>query len=257
MKTFNTFSEERELLLMSATSDRYEKEVADTINMMAGMAAERPSVSTSYPDVLITLHNNKRVHTWLEVKMNHTDNLSNPRAFYKDGKWQTTYKTPAATAMVEELNKSTETKAFIQNIAKFSGIDPKKIVIPTTLSLLKDPNAVPLDVMKQYMNQPGVNRYIMNKENYNLGDVVTKHYTIGKEEPAYYMQAADDFYMISRKNPLKLPRNIPELKGMGDFKVRVSTRSAYYEVQAEIKIKKMGSSNYSVKPGTRKKNPFT
>ena len=109
--------------------------------------------------------------------------------------------------------------------------------------------------MKAYFNQPSINRYIANEENYNLGDVVTEHYTIGKAKPAYYMQAGDDFYMISKKNPLKM-KGIPVLSGHGDFKVRVSTRSEFYEVQAEIKIKKMPHSKFSVAPGTKKDNPF-
>jgi hypothetical protein len=90
----------------------------------------------------------------------------------------------------------------------------------------------------------------------DLGKIVTEHYTLGKAEPAYYMQAGDDFYRISNKDPLKLGATIPLLAGMGDFKVRVSTRSEYYEVQAEIKIAKMPDSKFSVKPGTSKKNPF-
>jgi hypothetical protein len=109
--------------------------------------------------------------------------------------------------------------------------------------------------MKDFFSQPNINRYIANEENYNLGDVVTEHYTIGKAKPAYYMQAGDDFYMVSKKNPLKI-KGIPVLDGFGDFKVRVATRSEFYEVQAEIKIKKMPKSNFSVAPGTTKENPF-
>ena len=35
-----------------------------------------------------------------------------------------------------------------------------------------------------------------------------------------------------------------------------SANSAYYEIQPEIKIQNMGTSKYSVKPGTTKLNPF-
>jgi hypothetical protein len=90
----------------------------------------------------------------------------------------------------------------------------------------------------------------------NLGKVVTDHYTKGKTEPAYYMQAGDDFYMISNANPFKLNSRIPLLSGTGDFKVRIGTRTEFYEVQAEIKIKTMPNSLYSLKPGTKKLNPF-
>lgn len=238
---------------MSAASDRYERDVAVYIDSIPGVKAERPSVGTDFPDVRVTYKGKK---TWVEVKMSHTDNLSNPRVFYKDGKWQTTYSTPAAAAAVKILNSSTQTRDFLAKIAKFSGIPLKNLHIPTTKSGLKEEGAVPLDVMKKYFNQPSVNRYIANKEKFNLGKVVTDHYTIGKTEPAYYMQAGDDFYRISDTDPFKLGNKIPLLEGMGDFKVRISTRSEFYEVQAEVKIMEMPDSRYSLKPGTKKLNPF-
>jgi len=237
---------------MSAASDKFENDVAKNINKIPGITAKRPKVSTEYSDVLME-YDKKKI--WIEVKMSHTDNLSNPRVFYKNGKWQTTYSTPAAKHTVDILNKSAQAKKFIKDIAKFSGIPEKIIKIPTTKSGLKEEGAVPLKIMKAFFDQPSINRYIANEENYNLGDVVTEHYTIGKAEPAYYMQAGDDFYMISRKNPLKI-KGIPVLSGTGDFKVRVATRSEFYEVQAEIKIKKMPISKFSVAPGTKKSNPF-
>ena len=174
----------------------------------------------------------------------------------EDGKWKTTYTTPAAKQAVDILNASPFSRQFINNISSFSGIPAYKIKLPTTKSGLKEDGAVPLDVMKQYFSQPNVNRYIANQENYNLGKLVTEHYTEGKKEPAYYMQAGDDFYLISKADPLKLGYRIPTLSGFGDFKVRVSTRSEFYEIQAEIKITKMPNSDFSLKPGTRKKNPF-
>lgn len=241
---------------MSVASDKYEKDVAMAINKIRGMRAERPVGKTSLSDVLITMYNGKDVRTWVEVKMSHTDNLSNPRVFYENGMWQTTYSTPAAASAVKVLNESEDAKQFIRNIAKFAKISPSDIKIPTTKAGLKDPDAVPLKVMKQYFTTEVSNRYIATKTNYDLGKLVTEHYTIGKEEPAYYMQAGDDFYMISKQNPLDLDFKIPKLSGRGDFKVRIATRSEFYEVQAEIKITNMPNSGYSIKPGSVKKNPF-
>lgn len=238
---------------MSAASDKYEKDVAEALNEVPGVKAERPKVGTDYPDVRATYN---KATTWIEVKMNHTDNLSNPRMFYSNGKWQTTYTTPAARYAVDILNKSPQTKKFLQDIAKFAGIPFNKLKIPTTKSGLKEEGAVPLAVMKKYFSQPGVNRYIANKENQDLGAVVTEHYTEGKTEPAYYMQAADDFYRVSNKDPFKFGSTVPLLKGIGDFKVRIGTRTEFYEVQAEIKIKQMPYSGFSIKPGSTKKNPF-
>ena len=239
---------------MSAASDKYEQDVAKHINEIPGVIATRPQVDTSYADVKVKYG---VTTTWFEVKMNHTDNLSNPRVYFSNGAWKTTYTTPAAKAATELLNKSREAKDFIQSVAKFAGIPVQKIKIPTTKGGLKESGAVPLDVMKAYFDQPSINRYIANQQNYNLGKVVTEHYTKGKTEPAYYMQAGDDFYLISDRNPLNIGKgNIPLLTGTGDFKVRVATRSEFYEVQAEIKITNMPVSQFSLKPGTKKKNPF-
>jgi hypothetical protein len=235
----------------SANSDQYEKNVADYINTLEGINAERPRVSAKYADVKLERDGNT---TWLEVKMNHTDNLSNPRIFFDGNKWDTTYNTPAAKFAVKHINKSKQAKDFIDSIAKFSGI--KKPKIPTTKSGLKDSNAIPLDVMKEYFSQPGVNRYIMSMENVDLGKLVTDHYLLGKAEPAQYMQAADDFYMIGKTNPLKVPNNVPVLSGAGPFRIRIATRSQFYEVQAEVKITQMPSSKYSLMPASKKKNPF-
>lgn len=245
MQKFKNFLNE------SAKSDRYEADMARHIDNMVGVAAERPKVSAAYAD--IRLHYNT-ASTWLEVKMSHSDNLSNPRIFFDGRKWDTTYSTPAAKFAVAKMNKSSQARDFIAAIEKFSGIKGAKI--PTTKSGLKDPKAVPLDVMKEYFAQPGINRYLMAVDGVNLGKLVTDHYLIGKAEPAHYMQAGDDFYMIGKRNPFGLSRSIPVLTGKGPFKIRVSTRSQFYEVQAEVKIDQMPSSSFSLKPGTKKKNPF-
>jgi len=240
------------LLVESPKSDKHEKYIADALNKIKDVSCERPKVSTAYADIYVTAQNGNA--SWIEVKMNHTDQLGNPRVFYDGKKWDTTYATSMAHKAVELLNKSDETKDFIEAISKFSGIKNPKI--PTTKGGLKDKDAVPLSVMKEYFSQTGINRYIMTIPDVNLGGVVTDHYLKGKAEPAYYMQAADDFYMIGRTNPLKLNKNIPLLTGAGPFRMRVGTRSSFYEVQAEMKIQEMPNSRYSILPNTKKINPF-
>lgn len=242
-------------LAESAASDRYEKEIADNINKLGGQfTAERPKVSTKYSDVLVSSEGGEQ--SWLEVKMNHTDNLANPRIYFDGRKWATTYSMKSAQKAVDIMNKSESGKKFIQAISEFSGIKNPKI--PTTKTGLKDKDAVPLNVMKEFFAQPGINRYIHSEADVDLGAVITDHYLNNKAEPAFYMQAGDDFYLVGRTNPLKLKDagKIPLLSGRGAFKVRVATRSAYYEVQAELKIIKMPDSKYSLKPKSTKKNPF-
>ncbi len=242
---------------MSTKSEAHERLIARAINKIAGIRASRPRVSAAFADVKIMIN---RTKTWLEVKMGHTDNLSNPRMFFRGQRWNTTYRTPAAHHAVDLLNRSTETKAFIQNLAQFADIPTAVIKIPTTKGGLGDRHAVPYEVMVAYFQQEHRNNfYIANYANQNLGRIVTDHYILGKQEPAHYMQAGDDFYMIGNKNPFDLSRRIPLLKGLGDFRVRISfiTGARFYEVQAELKIKNMPRSTFSVLPMSRKLNPFT
>ena len=116
---------------MSAKSDKFEKDVATGITKMwkgLGLIAERPSVSTGYSDVRLKYKNQ---FYWLEVKMNHTDNLANPRVFYDGMRWKTTYRTPAAEYSVRQLNSGNSlTKKFLKEINDYSVIHKAKI--PTT-----------------------------------------------------------------------------------------------------------------------------
>ena len=240
---------------MSAAADRYERDVANYINSLDDVKASRPAVSTKYSDVVLDFNGKK---AWLEVKMNHTDNLGNPRVSYVSGKWQAAMPLdPVKKFAIEYLSKSPQTKKALKDISEFSGIPVNKMVLPSTKGLLKNPNAVPYDLVVEYFKTR--NQYILDVKNVDLGKLVTAHYLEAKAEPAYYMQAGDDFYMIGNKNPLGLPNDIPKVKGTGTFRMRISVRSAssgFYEVQPEIKIQDMGKSKYSVKPGTQKKSPF-
>lgn len=242
---------------MSTASDKYERDVTAYINKMKGMQAARPSVGASYSDVLITKCLNKACRAWVEVKMGHTDNMSNVRVFYQDGEWHTTYKTPVAASTVQMLNESPDAEVFVKKLVKFTGIPEKYIIIPTNKAPLQLEGAVPLKSMQRFFKDGGAGQYVAEKTNVNMGTLITKHYTKGKTEPAYYMQAGDDFYRVSDNNPLNLSTKIPLLSGKGNFRVRVGMRSDFYEIQTEMKIASMPVSDYSVKPGTKKKNPFS
>ena len=253
--------EELELLEMSAASDKYEKDVADYLDNFIGVSAVRPVASPKFPDVLVRRTvNNKMIPAWIEVKMNHTDNLGNTRVSYINGKWTAAAPLdPIKNFAIEYLTKSQETHAFLKDIAKFAGIkDWKDMTVPSTKGALANSNAVPRAVMAEYFKSR--NQYILSVPNVNLGELVTRHYLEAKAKPAHYMQAGDDFYMIGKENPLKLPDDIPVLgvnkPAYGTFKMRIGVRSQYYEVQPEIKIVDMGTSKYSIKPGTSKQNPF-
>lgn len=254
-------NEEPELLLMSAASDQYEHHVADAINSYPGVEAIRPSVSTKYADILVTMGNKK---SWLEVKMNHTDNLGNTRVSYVNGKWTAAQPIdPVKAFAIEYLTKDAATQKFLKELAEFAGIPNwKNMTVPSTQGLLKNKNAVSYEKMKEFMSSR--KQYILDVKNVDLGVLVTRHYLEGKKEPAHYMQAGPDFYKIGKANPLGLPSDVPELgipgKCMGSFKMRIGIRGSkpFYEIQPEIKILNMPKSPYTALPSdSSRKNVFT
>lgn len=252
-------------LAESKNSDKREEAVADNINKIAKemdiedlLHAERPKASTAYSDVLCTYNGNE---AWIEVKMNHTDNLSNPRFYYENGKWASTYKTPVAQVCVKILNSSEDAKQFIEDLVESTGIDPKKLSLFSTKGGLKKPGAVQLDKMYNFCEKRG-SRYILAEENYDIGELARAHYSLGEngKPKASYIQTGDDFYRLSNKNPLKfVPNDVPLFNGSGDLRIRVATRldSGFYEILAEVKIKKLDSdSKYSFMPGSTKPPPI-
>jgi hypothetical protein len=236
---------------MSKASDRHEHLVASAIDGLPNVSAVRPIKGTDFSDVLI---NFKDKEAWLEVKMTHSDNLANPRVYYQHGAWKTRYSTPLAIDIVQELNKSETAREFVYSISDYSGLAYESIYIPTNRSEMGSPNSVERSIMRSFCKRNGA--YVMDYKDRDLTSYVTKHYTLGKTEPAYYMQAGDGFYMISNANPLGLSSNIPQLEGIGKLRVRVSNRSQFYEVQAELKMTSLVDSPYSVLPGSKKQNPF-
>ena len=250
MQNFKSFLSE------SKASDKFEKDVADNL-VKLGLDASRPAVDSTYADVLIK-HKGKRV--WLEVKMNHTDNLGNTRASFDGKNWTSAPEKsgplkgkmgPLKVYIAKMLKK--HASKFVADIQKATG----KTKINTNKGpQQKDPNTVSHEEMKEFMKTQK-DQYIVTVPNQDLGKVVVDHYSKGgKSEAAYYLQAGDDFYMLGKENPLGVPSDVPQFKGKGDFRMRVGIRSSMYEIQPEVKVKNMATSKYSIKPGTKKKNPF-
>lgn len=248
-----------QLLSESEASEYFEMLVASSINRFKrkGISAIRAGGNTALPDVAVSIGD---ITSYVEAKMNHTDNLANPRVFFDGEKWDTTYETPAAKFTVRLMNSSQGVNSWMQELAEFAGMSNfLGMKIPTTKGGMKDPNAVPYNIMKNFVKS-GRGGYI-TKEPAPVAKIVTSHYTIGKAAPANYMQAGDDFYLIGGKDPFGLKKvapGIPQLRGSGELKVRVAIRSSepWYEVQAELKLENLPESPYSVLSTSSKENPF-
>lgn len=253
---------------MSEKSDLWEQAIAKSINKIPGIIkAERPKASPSYSDVKVELEGFRGSNAiWLEVKMNHTDNLMNPRFAFIDNEWTTppSYTSPATLFLCQTWNKNPESKKWIADLRDFlrdsrwKG-DVKKMTIHSGKTERKlDPNSVPVDFMKKYL-ETRPNKNICKEDNIDIGKLVSTHYLKGKASKTYYLSAADDFYQFkisgSKSNPLNIP-NVPVFRGTNVIVLRVGDRTGHFEVQAEVKIKRIEDSQYSTAPGTKKLNPF-
>lgn len=259
--------------------EKHEQDVANYINgSIPGLTADRPKSSTSYSDVFVTYARTATkatkkqpakkaitVKTWVEVKMNHTDNLMNPRFSFVNNAWKVgeSYESSATSLLQDYWNQNTDAREWIESMREwlktkksYKG-DPNNFTLYSTLRDRKnDSNSVDLSLMKQFLaTRP--NKNICTIPNVDIGNLVTLHYLKGKAAPAPYLSAGDDFYRFGNVNPFKIP-NVPVFKGSNNITFRVGDRSGNYELQAEVKVKgkTMSASQYSVVPNTKKKNPF-
>lgn len=234
----------------SAVADQYELDVANYISSVEGVEAERPRASTKYSDVRVRTNGET---SWVEVKMHSDDNLGNPRAWYDGERWTCVSESPLAKFCVDRLNESEEAATFVDDMRALTG--RPDVTVPTTRGGIRDERAVKRDAMAEFFSTR--DKYICRLEDVDVGELITSHYLHGKEEPAHYMSIGDGFYLLGEKNPLGLPGDVPPLVGRGIFKVRVSIRSRFYEVQPDVKIRAIPLTPYSVKPGTAKLHPFS
>jgi len=253
---------------MSTSSD-YEDAVAANIhNASKGLVGIRHKSGiqsmTSYPDVEVKY---KGISTWVEVKMNHTDNLMNPRFKYV-GEWVVSgVDSKAIQELTQYFNASKDAKKWVDELRsfiknpknKYTG-NPAKMTIHSLVGdRAKDVNSVPLITMKKFLaSRP--NKNIFKELDVDVGALVTNHYTIGKAAAALYVSSGDDFYRFGNKNPFKFTnKQAPVFKGTNGITYRIGDRSSNFEIMVEVKIKNtnaMGSSETSVKPGSSKPNPF-
>ena len=284
MKSFKEFLNE------SKDSDALERAVAKYIHSLGEkggpcegrIRAVRPTFNTTYSDVLINylpLGTKDWKGGWLEIKMNHTDNLTNVRMFFKNGLWQCKTRALPTNIACDFMNKSNEVSEFMNQLIKFMNKKyPRQDRQDWNIRNIEiysvkgdregSKNAVTYEQLRDFTENERPNAYIWSLENIDVSKIARDYYKSnsekeGKSAPAHYLQSADDLYRLSDENPLgwEYHSKLPLFEGKGNFKVRIGTRSAKtanHEIQPELKLapKQASASDYSLKPGTSKKLPF-
>lgn len=250
-------------IVESVNSDQYEVNIATEITKYykaknINIVAERPKVSTSYPDVKLTNLDTGKI-AWAEVKMNHTDNLYNKRFQFKNGKWQSMSPHAVGDKICNLLNKDVDAKKWLGDLTTFLKIDIKKLYLPSIAKANNLPKgAVTIEQLGNFLaSNP---RNITTLYNLNVKSAVIEHYAGGgKTVTTEYLQAGDDFYRFKNNlNSLKF-KNVPALESISiqqlDPVFRISLRSLGYELMTTLKFKSITDSPYSFMPGSSKPKP--
>jgi len=246
----------RSELIESKKSDEFEEKVAKAINDSSKNVEAIAMKPVQLPDVYVSIG---ELSSYVEVKMNHTDNLSNKRIYFDGAVWKPRKASPSAEATALLANESAEAAEFLDDLRSFIG--RKDIYISSTKSGLKRENAISPEEMGEFLASRNNQYIVIGNEDVDVGHFATEHYLLSKDSPAHYLQAGNDFYMIGAENPLELSPKIPQLEGTGTFKIRVGMRgqgskTPWYEIQPELKMKNLKSSQFSVF-GDGKINPFS
>lgn len=252
----------------SKNSDNHEKLIANSINRLLpdGWSAEHSGMGSSYADVIIYDPNKQK--TWVEVKMNTTDNLYNKRMAFSNGMWvpgsdKDESKSKVPMLIAAKLNADSNLKTQMQKLARQAGIKFSALTIsgtyPRNVANIKAgiPSVDDFIAIWPGKEHGGKNKYIFEEPNYDLAEIAAAHYTAGKSETCPYIQMGDNFFKLGSADPLKL--GVPQLKGRGDLIIRWSHRieTNTFEILVQVKLEKVESeSAFSALPGTSKKNPF-
>ena len=127
--------------------------------------------------------------------------------------------------------------------------------------ILKNPDNLVFNMDKGRNNMIG---YLI--QNKNITDLVTTHYTKGKQDGgAHYIQTGPDFYLLGRSDPLQLNkklksfRKIPVYNAEGNFTFRLvlGKTEGRVELMPDLRASKLiPASPYGFDPRKLKKNPF-
>lgn len=245
----------KSILFESKKSDAFEEKVAYMINGSSENISAIAMKPVQLPDVQVTIG---ELSSYVEVKMNHTDNLSNKRIYFDGSVWRPRKNSPSAEATALLANQSSEAAEFLDDLRRFVGRND--IYVSSTKSGLKKENAVSPGEMREFLMSRNNQYIVVGDEDVDVGHFATEHYLLSKASPAHYLQAGNDFYMIGAENPLELSPKIPQLEGTGTFKIRVGMRgqdseAPWFEIQPELKMKNLKPSQFSVF-GDGKINPF-
>ena len=254
-----TFNQNEEMLdefeVIKTASNKFEVEISEKIREFLDSQTDEKykqltvnhyeeSDSKYHSDVFITNPTNDK-QVWIEVKLNKYANLGGLSFKYIDNQWTCT-----TTDEDDPL-----TNFYLTAINKYS----QKFIEFCKSYLNKDDIHIPKDMSDELLDAWKASGNITDTENEtqfitekipveDFGFLISKFYQTAKFEPVYYIQVADDLYIIdSNYNPLDLTtKSGKELKSLSEaykigriqFRVKAMNKNdkRYFAVVIDVKI---------------------
>jgi hypothetical protein len=236
------------------------KSEAFELSIMSSIPKELNSIhmgnDSDYSDIKITKDNTE---TFIEVKMQGAQ-LGTPRLKYEDNSWKGISENPITNYSCEKLNNSTYCKEICNRLSEHHIIKhnntPTYIGYKMRHYTSKEvcPHMINYDTMKQVLIDEYKNQTLLYDESSESLQCVIDYYV---DKKATFMQIGDNFYRL--KSDTHFTKNdIPMLCGSSYSTVRATFRKTkrWIEIFPTIKFRKLEDSEYSLKPNTKKKNPF-
>lgn len=272
MKNFRSKFEKLYDLLMESVNingNLFEVSVANTIDdyfkaRNLNFIAAQTIKGTRYSDIEIFDLNGKTV-CFIEAKFDHKANLYSKRLNVFNGEF-VPFKNDneIGKEICDLMNEDSMSQNFLLDLASYLGIEKNQINLYSSIRTPNIYNGVSIvsrdDLANFFVERAknGLNKYIFQKDNFDVTNTLINHYTYGKAFPASYLQVDDDFYKLSENSIINFS-DVPllsECGGTGYLKIRIGIRTNGYEIIPELKYKEPPlSSEYSFKSGSLKKQP--
>jgi hypothetical protein len=212
---------------------------------------------SNYSDIKISKDN---VETFIEVKMSDAQ-LGTPRIKYHNNTWSGITENKITEYACNKINTDSYCKTITNRLSEVHyekyNIKPTYIGYKIKHYTNKEicPYMINYDTMKKVLVDDYKNQTLLYDESSDSLKCVIEYYL---EKKASFMQIGDNFYKLSNENNFT-HQEVPMLSGTSYCKIRATFRKSkrWIEIFPTIKFRKLEESEYSLKPNTKKKNPFT
>ncbi len=211
---------------------------------------------SDYSDIKISKDN---VETFIEVKMSDAQ-LGTPRIKYDNNSWSGITENQITKYACSKINNDKYCQEITDKLSEVHynkhQTKPTYIGYQIRHYTRKEicPHMIDYNTMRKVLVDEYKNQTLLYDESDESLDCVVNYYI---EKQASFMQIGDNFYKLKNDDVFTY-NDVPKLNGKSYCKIRATFRKTkqWIEIFPTIKFRNLEESEYSLKPNTKKKNPF-